>query len=310
MNTPVAPRRRGFAAMGCQVLAALDGSRGAPLAAVPGWFADWEHHLSRFRRESELSRLNAGGGEPTPVSSTLWLALQTALWAARASDGLVVPTLLPALEAAGYDRPFAALTALSDRPAAPPPPARAATWRDIRLDARARMVRLPAGMRLDLGGVAKDWAADRAARRLGEVGPALVDAGGDIAASAPPRGAPGWAVGVADPLAPGRDLALLCLPRGGVATSGSDYRRWQRAGRWQHHLIDPRTGLPAETDVLSATVVAPTVREAEVAAKVAILLGRRAGIAWIEARPPLAGLVVGPGGSVVASKRWPQYLWR
>jgi thiamine biosynthesis lipoprotein len=171
-------------------------------------------------------------------------------------------------------------------------------------------VRLPPGARLDLGGVAKGWAADRAARRLGATGPALVDASGDIAASAPPRGAPGWAIGVADPGDPGGQLALLCLARGGVATSGRDYRRWRRAGRWWHHLIDPRTGLPAETDVVSATVVAPTALDAEVAAKVALLLGQRVGLAWLEARPWLAGLLVGPDGRVATSRRWSRHLWR
>ncbi len=305
-------QQREFAAMGCQMLAAIDTCDVTPLALVPEWFADWEQCLSRFRPESDLSRLNAAAGRPVAVSAPLWLVLQASLWAARLSDGLVVPTLLPVLEAVGYDRSFATLAArLSDAEIAPPAAsAPVADWRAIRCDPHRRIVRLVPGMRLDLGGIAKGWAADRAVRRLSEAGPALVDAGGDIAVSAPPHGAPGWAIGVADPLVPEGQLALLCLPRGGVATSGSDYRRWQRAGRWWHHLLDPRTGLPAETDVLSATVVAPSAREAEVAAKVALLLGQRAGLAWLEARPPLAGLLFGQDGRVVTSKRWAHHLWR
>lgn len=300
-----------FAAMGCRMLAALDAPDGDRLADVPVWFAAWEAALSRFRPDSDLSRLNAASGVPVQVGHPLWLVLQAALWAARLSDGLVVPTILPALEGAGYDRSFPALVA-HDAATANDVPAQAETvpdWRAIRCDARTRTVLLPPGVRLDLGGVAKGWAADRAARRLGEAGPALIDAGGDIAATGPPGNAPGWAIGVADPRDPGDQLALLRLARGAVATSGSDYRRWRRDGRWQHHLIDPRTGRPADTDILSATVIAPTAMEAEIAAKVALLLGRRAGLAWLNAQPDLAGLLVGHDGRLAPSRRWSAYLW-
>ncbi|MGN6360574.1 MAG: FAD:protein FMN transferase [Thermomicrobiales bacterium] len=306
-------RQQAFTAMGCEMLAALDAPDEGPATEAPAWFATWEAILSRFRSTSELNQLNNAGGAPFVASRPLWLVLQTALWAARQSAGLVVPTLLPALEAAGYDRTFATIAAAATGTSTAlvaPAPAVAGDWRAILCEARSRTIRLPAGMRLDLGGVAKGWAADRAAQRLGRAGPALIDAGGDIAASAPPRTLPGWPIGVADPRAPGGQLALLCLTRGGVATSGSDYRRWWRAGRWWHHLIDPRTGLPAESDVLSATVVAPTAREAEMAAKVVIFLGQRDGLAWLEARPRLAGLLVGQDNSVLTSRRWVHHLWR
>ncbi|MFN8536474.1 MAG: FAD:protein FMN transferase [Thermomicrobiales bacterium] len=188
-----------FAAMGCRMLAALDAPVGDGLADVPSWFAAWEIALSRFRPD-----IRVGSTRPARRSgsvSSLWLAIQAALWAARLSDGLVVPTILPALEAAGYDRPFAALAAppSGNMGAAPAQPEVVADWRAIRCDPRTRTVLLPPGVRIDLGGVAKGWAADRAARCLGERGPALLDAGGDIAASAPPRGAAGWAIGVAEP---------------------------------------------------------------------------------------------------------------
>ena len=301
-----------FAAMGCRMLAALDAPGGGRLAEVPGWFAGWEAALSRFRPDSELCHLNAASGVPVPVSRPLWLVLQASLWAARVSEGLVVPTILPALELAGYNRPFDAIAAQTsaDVLEAPTEPGIVPDWRAIRCDAHTRSVLLPAGVRLDLGGVAKGWAADRALRQLRDAGPALIDAGGDIAVSAPPRGSRGWAIGVANPREPDRELALLCLARGGVATSGSDYRRWRRAGHWQHHLIDPRTGRPADTDILSATVVAPSALEAEVAAKVALFLGQRAGLAWLDTRSHLAGLLVGPDGHVVTSRRWAQHLWR
>jgi thiamine biosynthesis lipoprotein len=106
-------------------------------------------------------------------------------------------------------------------------------------------------------------------------------------------------------------LAVLNLSSGGVATSGRDFRRWQQGGVSQHHLIDARTGRPAQTDVLSATVVAPTLWQAEMAAKRVFLSGGEAGLAWLEARPPLAGLICLEHGSpsVVTSRRLTDYLW-
>mgnify|MGYP000182779134 FL=1 len=343
-------QRLTFRAMGCQMLAVLDDTSAQAarlLAQVPGWFEGWEQTLSRFRQDSELSQLNRNAGRQTPVSAVLWEVVQAALHAARQSQGLVVPTLLHALEAAGYDRSFEALGADLSRgtarraPTPPPasPPPDTGDWRAIRCDSRTRCITLPAGMRLDLGGIAKGWAADQAVGRLSAYGPALVDAGGDIAISGPRADGQPWPIGVASPAtwaaAPppperGRKgfspeepssvvcrlssdhqslLGLLMLPRAGrpsscgVATSGRDVRRWQRNGVWQHHILDPRSGQPAITDVISATVVAPTALEAEIAAKVALILGSRDGLAWLEARPPLAGLLVLEDGRVIPSRR-------
>lgn len=136
-----------------------------------------------------------------------------------------------------------------------------------------------------------------------------MDAGGDIALSDARMNDEAWTIGVADPFNPDSDLELLMVHRGGVATSGRDYRKWQRDGKWQHHIIDPRTGAPAETDVLSATVIAPTTQDAEVAAKVALILGSRTGLEWIEARENLAGLLVLEDGRVIHSSRLDKYFW-
>lgn len=301
-----------FRAMGCAMAAVLDSD--APQAAhalttVVERFAAWEQQLSRFREDSELSALNRRTGEWVVVSNVLWQVLRAALQAAEASAGLVTPTLLDALEAAGYTTSFAQLRpddAPPERPAARPQPT---AWRAIRLDAARQAVWLPAGTRLDLGGIAKGWAAEQAARWLSVYGPALVDAGGDIAVSGPRAEGAAWPIGVADPLQPDVQLDLLMLPSGGVATSGRDYRHWQRAGRWQHHILDPRTNRPADTDVLSATVVAPTAHEAEMAAKVVVILGSRAGLQWLEARPRLAGLLVCEDGGTYRSRWLYRYQW-
>lgn len=210
---------------------------------------------------------------------------------------LTPPTLLTALEAAGYDRSFDALTAeamTGSVMSLPDMPCDAlGAWAAIRRDAATRSIQLPDGVRLDLGGSAKGWTADQAVRRLATVGPALIDAGGDIAVSGPQSDGSPWPIGVADPRMTDEQIDLLLLARGGVATSGRDYRRWQQNGIWQHHLIDPRTLRPAITDLLSATVIGSSAAACEVAAKAVLLLGSRSGLAGVAARVCRTG---GAGG--------------
>lgn len=170
-----------------------------------------------------------------------------------------------------------------------------------------RSVCVERGARLDLGGVAKGWAAEQTARYLGELGAALVDAGGDMVMTAPPaEGA--WHIGIENPFAPDDDdVPTLQIARGAVATSGRDFRKWTRDGKPAHHLIDPRSGLPAVTDVLTATVIAPTIFQAEVAAKVALLLGSVNGLAWLEARA-LAARLIFEDGKILTSARMEEFL--
>jgi thiamine biosynthesis lipoprotein len=307
--------------MGCQMLAVIDADDAradARLTQVPAWFAAWEQHLSRFRPDSELARVNARAGQPVRVSPVFWTVLRTAVWAARQSDGLVTPAVLEALEVAGYDRTFDALrlrddgnmeTQVADQDS--PIGIRAASdhdWHAIRFSRRGRTITLPPGMRLDLGGVAKGWAGAQAVQRLRQLGPALVDAGGDIAVSGPRADGSPWPIGVTNPFAPQEILELLLVARGGVATSGRDHRRWRQGAVWRHHIIDPRSGQPAATDVLSATVIAPQLCAAEVGAKVALILGSVDGWAWIEARAHLAGLLVRADGTVIRSTRLARFV--
>jgi thiamine biosynthesis lipoprotein len=303
--------KREFKAMGCHMLAALDlpvENPSTQLEQVPGWFETWEQSLSRFREMSELSLLNSSAGTPLPVSETLWDVLQTALEAERLSFGLVTPAVLDALVMAGYDRSFNQLT--------PAPSnlmmdyfAPVGLLSEVLLDESNRTVCLLPGLRLDFGGIAKGWAADQATRRLAAYGPALVNAGGDISVSGPQSNGESWPIGITDPFNPEANLEILMIEQGGVATSGKDYRRWQQGGIWQHHIIDPRTGMPAQTDVLTATVIAPSAVEAEVAAKVALISGSRAGFEWLESNSSLAGMLVLEDGQCIYSQRFPQYLW-
>jgi thiamine biosynthesis lipoprotein len=329
-----------FRAMGSQVLAAVESADpevARLLAEVPRWFAGWEQTLSRFKEDSELSQLNGIGSisAPVPVSDTLWRVLELSLQAARYTRGLVTPTVLNALEADGYDTGFDVMTpgALSDSPAhragtngnqyaaqeaqkqAQPdlPSPGMMSWHKIRTYPETHTVRMPRGVRLDFGGIAKGWAADEAAGRLAKYGPAVVNAGGDIAVGGPPLHGSGWLIGVDAPTFPGfpqdAPIELLCIRSGGVATSGRDYRRWQQGGEWHHHISDPRTGSPVNTDLLAATVVAPTACMAEIGAKVALLLGGARGLEWLEARPSLAGLLVFECGKIAHSRRLEHHLW-
>ncbi len=299
-----------FRAMGSHMSAALDvdAQRATKLNQVSAWFEDWEQHLSRFRSDSELNELNRHAGQWMRVSSILWEVTQFAIKAARWSDGLVSPTLLNAIEAAGYDRSFDAMTPIDETRSLTLAPD--GQWRSIERHASNRSLKLPLNARLDFGGVAKGWAADRAARRLSVYGPTLVNAGGDIALSGPMADGQPWPIGVINPFEPDQQLDLVLVPQGGIATSGRDYRRWKRNGVWQHHIIDPRTGLPAQTDVLSATVVAPSTYEAEVAAKIVLISGSEQGLDWIEAHTAFAALIVLEDGHVLHSSRMEAYLWR
>jgi thiamine biosynthesis lipoprotein len=310
-----------FRAMGCHMLAAIDTDdiqADEQLRRAPAWFARWEQRLSRFRPDSELARVNARAGQPTRVSPVFWSVLQAAAQAASESDGLVTPTVLDALAAAGYDRTFDELGRMDQRSvdaaaiaqgfpaAARPSPAH--NWRTILLDPHHRTIRLPPGMRLDLGGIAKGWAGAQALERLRHLGPTLVDVGGDIAVSGPRVDSAPWPIGIANPFTPEELLELVLVLSGGVATSGRDYRRWLQGTAWRHHIIDPRSGQPAATDVLSATVIAPQVLAAEVGAKVALILGSVDGLAWIEARSHLAALLVREDGTVIRSSRLAHFV--
>jgi thiamine biosynthesis lipoprotein len=294
-------------ALGSHVLVLVDeeGARSrALLAAVPAWLDAREGRASRFRADSELSLLNARVEHA--VSSELFSDIQAALAAARWTDGLVTPTVIDALEAAGYDAPFEQIRAgVKERRQAEPVP----DYRDVVLDSATRRVELPTGARLDLGGSLKGRIADQLAARLGEHAPTLVDAGGDIAISGPRRDGSAWPIGVSDPDAPDRPLALLALRHGGVATSGRDFRRWKTRSGWAHHLIDPKSGRPAETDVLSATVVADTAARADVAAKVVLLLGCERGLEWIDAQDFLEAMLVGDSGTVRESRGFARFTW-
>ncbi|HSD81089.1 MAG TPA: FAD:protein FMN transferase, partial [Solirubrobacteraceae bacterium] len=220
-----------FRAMGCDVVAAGATAPGA--VAVRALFAHRDATFSRFRADSELCRVNGSRADAVAVSEPFARAVAAALDALAATGGLVDPTLLAAVEHAGYDRDFPGL-----RPD-PRPPGPAAPGAGDRVRVAGRLVLRPPGLRLDLNGVVKAMAVDDALALLGA--PAWVAAGGDLAASRP-----------LDVALPGGGTVRLA--RGALATSGSSARRWRRGGAERHHLIDPRTGRPAVTRWSEVTV--------------------------------------------------------
>lgn len=249
---------RTFRAMGTEMELLLDAASDEPLVEAELELRRLEALLSRFLPGSELSQLNAAGS--LEVGPELLELTELALAARERTGGRFDPTVHDALVLAGYDRSFE-LVGAGPRTAAP---TEARCGGAVEVDRVAGTVALEPGYRLDLGGIAKGWAADRVLAQLAGSGPALVNAGGDLAAT----GA-AWPVGVETPAG----TLTLELTRGGLATSGRDRRRWERDGREHHHLIDPATGEPATGDLLTVTVAADGAAEAEVLATSLFLAG-------------------------------------
>lgn len=258
---------------------------------------------SRFRSDSALARLNVHGG-PLTVDPLLTSALRVALRAAELSGGVVDPTLGRALVAIGYDRDFASVPAVSALPAAPAVPG-GESWRGVLVDGDT--VTLPDGVHLDLGATAKAWAADVAAERIAaDLGcGVLVNLGGDLAVAGPTPAA-GWRVRLAEHHAatgPGSG-PLVAVRGGGLATSSTAVRRWRRAGVALHHVLDPRTGLPALPVWDHVSVAAASCVDANTAATTAVVLGAAAP-GWLGERGLPARLVAAGTGAVTTVGGWP-----
>jgi len=253
---------------------------------------------SRFRSDSELSRMNARAGRPVEISPLLTCLVSVALTAARSSHGLVDPTLGSALRAVGYDRRFALVRERETWTVVKPPPGR---WHDVDLDGQT--LRAPDGVELDLGATAKAWAADDAATAIGAATGAgvLVSLGGDIAVAGAPRG--GWPVQVADDHArPSDDDPVVAIENGGLATSSKTVRRWATNDGEAHHLLNPATGRPADGCWRTVSVAASTCVDANVAATASILLSDQAP-QWLD-QQGLPARLVALDGSVTYTGGW------
>jgi thiamine biosynthesis lipoprotein len=233
----------------------------------------WHRRLTRFEPASELSVLNADPHEQVRVSPVMACFVAAAIEAAERTGGLVDPTLVPEIEAAGYTgdlgNPVGLGVAPAHEPARPHPGRR---WRALSVDPMSCTVTRPPGVRLDSGGIAKGLFADLAGERLARAASYAVDCCGDVRLGG--RAGLERPVLVDDPFGRGEPLHEFRVARGGVATSGIGRRSWIGAdGLPKHHLLDPSTGNPAYTGIVQATALAPTAADAEVRAKAALLSG-------------------------------------
>ena len=295
-------------AMGCRIFIASDSpSPPAGFTEIPQWFDQWENHLSRFRPDSELNQLNRANGTPTKVSPIFADVLERAIEAEKISNGLVTPVLLDALVSAGYDRPF---NLLPDENFSAHPVTSDFIPRldEIDWDPSNAILWLPPDLHLDFGGVGKGWASYQTAQRLKNDAPTLVDAQGDITVTAPQIDGSPWRIGVADPFNNSENVAVINIHEGGVATSGRNARNWLRDGKLAHHIIDPRTGQPAETDVLTATVIAPNVMQAEAVTKTLLILGSENALHWLDAHSEFAALLILEDGQVLTTRNFEKHL--
>lgn len=292
-----------FTAMNTQVLLAAEGAQAVEPAmlAAKAVIESQERRLSRFLPDSELSELNRSAGEWANVSLDLLEILAIAADLSRETGGLFDPAILPALENAGYDRSMTEVKIHGAGGRGKAAPSRM-TIQDVEIDRKNLRVRMPHGMQLDLGGIAKGWIVDRAASRLSaQTTACAVSAGGDIVFRGYPTETPGWQVAIEDPRDPARSLVYLQVEPGAVATSSVGKRSWRQDGVLRHHIIDPRTQEPAAVDALSVTVVAPGILEAEVYAKALLICGEEQRAALAAQRPDLTYFVAWPDGRVTTT---------
>ena len=261
---------------------------------------------SRFREDSELSRLNATPEREVMTSPLLTRLIAAALRGARLTGGAVDPTIGSAIKLAGYDADFVQVP--RDGLAIDLVVSRVPGWQAIAFNEASRTIRVPRGVELDLGATAKALASDLAAAaalaRIGGGG-VLVSLSGDIAVAGEPP-VEGWLIQASEdsaaPIEQGEET--ISIRSGGIATSSTTVRRWTRGGVALHHIIDPATGLPSDGRWRTATVVAGTCVDANIASTAAIVMGDAA-VRWLEANR-LPARLVDRAGSVHRVSGWPE----
>ena len=262
-----------------------------------------ESRFTRFSKNSELSQLNNANGAWFYASPDMFEVIQLARSYIELTGGLFDPSILPDLERIGYDRSMDiirlnGINGTGNQTFATRPNF---TFDEILLRPDEMMISLPMGVSLDLGGIAKGWIAQKAAGILSEYCTACgVSAGGDMHLIGLPVSQTAWQIALDDPRNPGENLAILDIPPGGIATSSVAKRTWKQAGKTRHHLIDPRTGEPAETEWLSVTVIAEDTSFCEVFAKTLLIAGsHEAG--KIAEKEDIAFLAVDRAGNIVGT---------
>jgi thiamine biosynthesis lipoprotein len=295
MTTPV---QRDFRVMGCASYLVIHGGSPDMLDTAEARLRELESLWSRFLDDSDITRANRAAGHPVVVHEDTLAVVSRALDAWRQTSGRFDITMLPALVNAGYTH------SAVDQSAAPVVPgARVGMSGWIQVDYETATLTVPATTAIDLGGIGKGFAADIVAEELIEAGAsgAIVNLGGDLRVLGHPADDTSWYLGIEDPHNVPQHAALLRLDEGGVATSGTTIRHWTTAdGRAAHHLIDPTSGLPSTSPLLTATVIAADAATAEAFATAAMMLSGHEAVALLDG-VGLAGLVVDTDGRAFRS---------
>ncbi len=272
---------------------------------VRRYFEESEARFSRFREDSELSRLNRAAGTWFHTSPELFEVVQEAFALHHLTGGLFDPSVLGALQKAGYDRSMDEIKKNPSLPSAnradEKPWVRPAFGK-TRLDEKRQAIRLPKGVQIDLGGIAKGWTAGKAADILSQYSNACtVNAGGDMVCVGLPQGQSAWQVSLDDPRDDNQVLAVLKVPPGALATTSITRRRWLQGGRTRHHVIDPRSGQPVKSDWLCISVYAPKATQAEAFAKCLLMLSGNEMMAFMKMFNQIRFLAVDRNGKMWGS---------
>lgn len=293
-----------FRAMNSRITFAAEGTNANDgFIGAQTYIEDAEQRFSRFREDSELSELNRSAGTWFSASDDMISVLQIALDCYRMTEGLFNPAILPDLKSAGYTRSMDELRIHgADLEADSQSPKSNLSFDLIQLDAAHNRVLLPKEMQIDLGGIAKGWIAEQAAKTLSAYSKACgVNAGGDMFLIGHPENETGWDVGLEDPRDPSKDLIDLWVDEGAVVTSSVVKRVWKLGGKTRHHLIDPRNGEPAETDWLSVTFFDQHAATAEAFAKAILIGGHEYADRLLKRHPGLDFLTVDERGGIWSS---------
>ena len=300
-----------FRAMNTEISIAAEGSlqKLAPgFEKARQFIVDSERRFTRFSEDSELSQLNRSAGTWFRASTDLLTVILLARHYVEQTAGLFDPAILPDLQRVGYDRSMDLIRAQGVFSLPQPASRRHLAFDGVVINPQESLVCLPEGMSIDLGGIAKGWIAEQAALILADYSAVCgVSAGGDMYLSGIPENLSGWPVALDDPRHPGRTLVTLNLPPGAIATSSVAKRAWKQGGKDRHHLIDPRTGEPAETEWLSVTVIAEHVDLCEVFAKALLIAGPLEAQALAQSNE-ITYLAVDHEGNLLGTKKSLEYL--
>lgn len=293
-----------FRAMNSEIILAAEGETlqvESGFAAVKKFIDTSEKRFTRFSSQSELSQLNRWAGAWFQASPELFEVVKTAQFYFKKTNGLFDPSILTYLKNVGYVRSMDEIRRLGTVPGpASHSPISVSTFASVELNETNMSIRLPADLQIDLGGIAKGWIAERAAYLLSKYTSACaVSAGGDMFLVGYPQGMDYWEVSLEDPRDPQVDITTLLLQEGAVATSSVAKRIWKQGTTLRHHLIDPRTGEPADTLWLSVTVLAPQAAAAETFAKAFLIASEEEARALGEQNPELTVIAVDRNGNLL-----------